>query len=312
PTEAVVEREVGPNLPGVLPKEGDVFVGDVREAGSVCRRPGQSCALQVKEERTAGCCPAGTSGRRGHERSVRAADSVWSETSRSRRRSVTQETADAVEDVAPVKESTKHLIVQRVQPFAADFDRVIAGDDREIVLYLRAPESLVDVRRQEERKAKPERRVEAHRGVSRNVRRNRRTWAQLARVREVRFIQLRRRKRAEQVRANDVDLRRSFDAVRRIAVSGNVEGLVCVLRIVEVVRDVELVRVVQFETALREERLVIDLVFYRQALFLVARGAEEIDQREPLAVCAAVDERFVGDDRRRSDRARRADRFAEI
>ena len=128
----------------------------------------------------------------------------------------------------------------------------------------------------------------------------------------MRLVQLGRGNRAEQVRANDVDLRRTFDSVCRVSVSGDVERLVCVLRVVEVVGDVELVRVVDLEAALREERLVVDLVFDRQSFFLIARGAHEIEQRETLAVFAAVDQRFVSDDRRVGNRARRADRFAEV
>ena len=89
--------------------------------------------------------------------------------------------------------------------------------------------------------------------------------------------------------------------------SGNVERLVRVLRIVEVVRDVEFVCVVQIETAFGEKCLVIDLVCDRQPFFLVESRSEEADQREALAIVTAVDQCFVGENRRRRDRARRAD-----
>src|SRR4051794_5511601 len=42
-----------------------------------------------------------------------------------------------------------------------------------------------------------------------------------------------------------------------------------------------------------------------QALLLAARRAEEREQREPLAICVRVDERFVCEDGRRGDGAGR-------
>ncbi len=79
------------------------------------------------------------------------------------------EIRNAVEDVTPGEEATKHLIVQRVQPLAAEFERVIAGNDREIVLYVRAPQQLIDGRLQEERISEAESGCESHRCVRRNV-----------------------------------------------------------------------------------------------------------------------------------------------
>ena len=76
----------------------------------------------------------------------------------------------------------------------------------------------------------------------------------------MRFVQLRWRDGREQVRANDVDLRRSFDAVRGVAVSRDVERLIRILRVVEVIRDGKLVSVSQVEVNLAKKSLIIDLV----------------------------------------------------
>ena len=88
--------------------------------------------------------------------------------------------------------------------------------------------------------------------------------------------------------------------------------MIGVLRVVEVIRDRELVRVVQFEIKLREERLVVDLVIDRQPFFLASSGAEEVDQREPLTIFTAINQTLVRADSRRADWARRANWFAEI
>src|SRR5688572_22047690 len=51
---------------------------------------------------------------------------------------------------------------------------------------------------------------------------------------------------------------------------------------------------------------------YREALFLVAVGAEKIEQSESLAIGAAIDEGFVGEDGRSSYRTGCPDRIAQI
>ncbi len=93
------------------------------------------------------------------------------------------------------------------------------------------------MRIQEERVTKSKRRPEPHRRVGRHVRRNCVSRTQLTRIREVSFIQLRRRNRAEQIYVEVVDLRRAFDAVGRVSVSRDIERLVRVLRVIEVIRD---------------------------------------------------------------------------
>ena len=74
------------------------------------------------------------------------------------------------------------------------------------------------------------------------------------------FVQLCRRYGGEQIRAQHVDLRWTFYTVRRISIRGDVECLVCVLRVVKVIRDGKMVRTGEIEIYSREERLVVDLV----------------------------------------------------
>ena len=71
------------------------------------------------------------------------------QTLRRRGRGVAQESAHGREQVAAVEEATEDLIVDRVQPLAADFERVASRHDRQVVLDLRPPEQLVDARVQE-------------------------------------------------------------------------------------------------------------------------------------------------------------------
>src|SRR5712692_9480599 len=105
-----------------------------------------------------------------------------------------------------------------------------------------SPEQFVNRRIEEERMAKPESRPKTHRRIGRYVGCDRRAWSQLTRVGEVSFVKFRGRDRREQVHVEIVDLRRTFYAVCRGAISRNIEGLVRVLRVIEIVRDCELVR----------------------------------------------------------------------
>ena len=90
-----------------------------------------------------------------------------------------------------------------------------------------------------------------------------------------------------------------------VAVGGDIEGLVRVLRIVEVVGDGKLVRAVKIEINLAQKRVIFDRVFYRQSFVLASGGADEVDQRQPLTVGIAVDQRFIRSDcwRRQQDRS---------
>ena len=75
----------------------------------------------------------------------------------------------------------------------------------------------------------------------------------------------------------------------------------------------QLVALLKSKSTLPRNAWLLTLCCDRQSFFLIAGGAEEVEQREALAVVVAVDQRLVREDRRRGDRARcRADRFAEI
>ena len=65
--------------------------------------------------------------------------------------------------------------------------------------------------------------------------------------------------------------------------------MVRILRVIEVVRYGKLVCIVQLDVSLRKESLIIDLVLDRLSFFLVARGPEEIDQSQSLAIVVTVD-----------------------
>src|SRR5207245_8923692 len=117
-----------------------------------------------------------------------------------------QKTGDAIEDVPTCKEATKNLIVQGVQPLAANLNGVVTVNDREIVLRVRAPEQFVNRWIQEERVSKAKRRRESHGCVSRHIWGSGIARSQLTRVREVSFVQLRCGNGAEQIEVKVVDL----------------------------------------------------------------------------------------------------------
>ncbi len=266
--------------------------------------PVRSRALQVEQERAAGRRrPGGAGGWGGHVGAVRAADGARAEAARGRGRGVAQEAGHAVEDVAPLEEAAEDLRVAAVHPLAAELGGVVARDDGEVVLELRAPERLVHVGREEEGVAEAEGRDEAHRRVGRDVRRRGRARPLLAPVGEVELVDLRRRERREEVDVEGVNLRGALVAVGRVAVGRHVEGLVLVLRVVEVVREREVVVRVQLPVDLAEDGGVADGALDGQTLLLIARRAEEAEEREALAVGVRVDERLVGQDGRRGDGA---------
>jgi hypothetical protein len=75
--------------------------------------------------------------------------------------------------------------------------------------------------------------------------------------------------------------------------------------VVEVVREREVVVLVQLKVELAEDGGVADGALDGQPLLLRARRAEEAEEREPLAVGVAVNQRLVGRNRRRGDGAGR-------
>ncbi len=127
----------------------------------------------------------------------------------------------------------------------------------------------------------------------------------LARVREMRLVEACRRERREPVHVGDVDPRRiAFDAVRRRAVRGHVEGLVLFAGVIEVPRGRQVVLRAERRVDLAEQGGVLHRVSDRRAFLLAKPHRKEVQQRQPLAVAVAVDQGFVGAERRRLDRAR--------
>ncbi len=172
----------------------------IRGAGRVGRQTGAPRTLQIEEQRPAIGRRSGRARRRErHIRAVRAADGIRPEASRSRWRRVSQETRDAPEHVTSGEEAAKHLIVQRVHPLAADLEGVCAGDERDAVLQLCAPDELVHIRLEEERIAESKRRAEADAGVGGQSGPRGRPRPALARVREVRLVHHPCRQRREPV-----------------------------------------------------------------------------------------------------------------
>src|SRR5581483_6338765 len=301
PAQTVVERQIRQHLELVLDKERIVLVRDFGEAGRRSAAQAGAAALQVQEQRTTR--EGGSGGaiaRTRDDGAVAATRRGRTEAAGRRRRRVAQEAGHAVEDVAAGEETAEHLAVVAVQPLAAELDVVLAGEDGVVVTDLRAPEQLINRGLQEERRSETERGGESHRGVSRNIRIDRGAAAVFARVAEVPFVDLRLGDGGEQVEVEAVDeRRRAFDAVGRVAVGRNVEGLVLVARTVEVVRRAHLVVLSHVPVVLGEHSRVANLVVDRLALVLIAGGFEEVEQRDALAFGVAVNQRLVGRDRRR-------------
>src|SRR5262249_6140896 len=150
-------------------------------------------------------------------------------------RGVMQEARDAVEDVTALEETAEDLRVIAVRPIASHLDRVVAGDDGEVVAYLESLEELVNVRPQEERIAEAERRGESHRRVGGHVRLRGRTRTVFAQVSGVKLVEFRRGERREEVEVEGVNLAGALSAVSRCAVCRHVEGLILLIRAQEVV-----------------------------------------------------------------------------
>src|SRR5262249_54588811 len=124
-----------------------------------------------------------------------------------------QEARDTVEDVTSFEEAAEDLRVVAERPIASQLDRMVAGDDREIVAHLEALEEFVNIRRQEKRVAETKRRGEAHRRVGRHVRFGGRARAFFTQDGGMKLIQLRRRESREEVNVEGVNLAGAFSAV---------------------------------------------------------------------------------------------------
>src|SRR5881397_266929 len=117
------------------------------------------------------------------------------------------------------------------------------------------------------------------------------------------FVDLRRRQCRKQVHVDNVDLRRAFDTICGVAVSGYVKRLICILRVVEVVRDGKLVRLVKIPISFAEERVVLDRVFYGKPFFLTSGCSYEVDDRQTLTIRIGVYEGLIGPNCWSRDRA---------
>src|SRR5262249_39235470 len=102
------------------------------------------------------------------------------------------------------------------------------------------------------------------------------------------------------------------DAIGRISISRNVKSLVPVIGPVKVIRNSQLVRGPHVPVKLGQRSAVPDGVLNRQTLVLVAVRFEEVNQCKPLAVRAAVNQRFIGGNRGSRNRTGRTDWLAKI
>ena len=253
----------------------------VRRAGRVGRRARAAGALQIEQQRSAGrSSSAWTHLRSGDVRAVRATEGHRTEAAGRGGRRIAQEPGDTVEDVAAREEPAEHLIVQRVHPLAADFDRVAATNPRQVVLDLKAPRQLIDARLQEVGVAESKGGSEAHPGVRREIRRHRAPGTRLARVRHVKLIQPAGRQGREPVCVDHVDARRvAFRAVGRRPVRGDVERLVLLAGVIEVIGNAQPVVRVEIDVVLEQQRHGLDRMLDRQAFVLTKRRLEEVQQR---------------------------------
>src|SRR5262252_2827263 len=104
------------------------------------------------------------------------------------RRCVSQESCDTVKQVSASEESAKHLGITTMYPLPARLRRVLAFDERNIVLDLSPPEEFINVRLQEEWVAEAERRTEAHCNIGQEIRLGCFTRTFLAGVSKVDFV----------------------------------------------------------------------------------------------------------------------------
>src|SRR5262249_21294485 len=191
PTEAIIQSEVGSDLPSVLTEKCVVFILNFGSARRISRWTGSPRALKKQEQRTADTASRGTglikrSGRRNPACEGACASetfpSSWSETARCRSRGEAEEAGDTIENIATLKEAAEHLIVQSVNPFASELDVVPARNDREVVFYVSPPQGFIHIRIEKKWMTKPVAWPKSHRRVRGHIGSNRRTRPQLARV----------------------------------------------------------------------------------------------------------------------------------
>ena len=73
-----------------------------------------------------------------------------------------------------------------------------------------------------------------------------------------------------------------------------------------------MVRLVQIEVGLEQECIILDWMLHRQPFVLAPGGLDKVDQRQSLTVRAGINQRLVGRNDWRRDRARSTNRIAEV
>ena len=107
------------------------------------------------------------------------------------------------------------------------------------------------------------------------------------------FVHLLTRNAGEQIEIHGVDLGRTFSSIRGGAIRRNVEGLVGIVRAIEVVRSAQIIRGVQVPVILTQNRAVMDLMLNRQAFVLVNAILKEAEQSDALAFSIASDQAII-------------------
>src|SRR5712692_7235833 len=125
-----------------------------------------------------------------------------------------QEAYNISKDVAPVEKSAKDLRIHAMHPLAAEFDRVVPPDDREVISHVRMPKNFVYARFEKERLAETERGCKADCSIRHAGRIDRDARTIFPGVREVCFIQLGRGNGTEPIRADRLDFGGAFDPIR--------------------------------------------------------------------------------------------------
>src|ERR1700687_1266622 len=177
PSQTIIQSEISRDLPLVLDKQRILIIGDRRSArGIQGLRTRRRAMLQIEKQRATGEQRTRRASRIFLRIGVRLEESKirpcairafcrrWPEARSERfRRCIAQEACHAVKDVTPGEEAAEDLRIYAVQPFAAELPIVFAGDNREAIAQIGAPENFVYRRFQKKRLAESERRPELHR-----------------------------------------------------------------------------------------------------------------------------------------------------
>ncbi len=114
------------------------------------------------------------------------------------------------------------------------------------------------------------------------------------------------------VGVDDVNLRRSLDSVRRIAVGRHIEGLVGVFRIVEIVGERKLVFLIYVPVESGQRGRVPNGMLDGLAVVLPHASLQEVQERDSLAFRAAVYYGIIDSHHGIRYGARRSERRAQI